>query len=254
MAFNYASVAGAGVSEIDDSILGMPLLNVIQTGSPQVKKSHKDFATKGIPGAREGDIVFAPLNTVLPQPVKAILLASTTLYTEWRPKSSGGGFIGNKPLSIVSDRNYCRGPAGTPDEYKEYLGDNELQYTVFAAIKFLDGVIWRKGFISFTSTELKTAREWMKAVKRLRFPGHPDLEPPIFAGLWNLTTGPKLNKKGDWMGWNITLDRVLDAEADEALLTESSAAFTQAQLSLPAPKAVVQAGEATIVDGKDPLY
>lgn len=237
MAFDYTKAAGQGVDQIDDSVLGMPLLSVIQTGSPQIKKSHKDYATKGIAGAEAGDIVFAPTNSLVDRPVKAIVLATTTLYTEWRPKSQGGGFRGNRPLTIVSDRNYRKGPAGTKDEHKEYLGENELKYTMFFAVQFLDNGVWKKGFIPFTSTGLRTAREWTKAIKRLRLPNHPNLELPIYAGQWNLDTKAEQNAEGDWMGWSITMDKILDPVADEALLTDAQASHTEVQKSLPSPKA-----------------
>ncbi len=235
MAFDFNSAKGAGTDQIDNSILGMPLLNIVQSGSPQVKPSHKDYATKKIPGCVPGDIVFAPTNSVMKQPLQFIPLASTTLYTEWKPKNQGGGFLGNRPLTTVSDPRYKTGIKGTKTEYKEYLGDNELQYTIFVAGKFLDGDKWKLGFLSFNATSLKPARNWLKAIKTVKVPGM-DNDAPIFSAIWNLGTKVEQNAEGDWMGWSITMNRVLDATADEALLVASFEEHATVQKALPSPE------------------
>jgi len=253
MAFDYAKHAGAGTENIDKSVLGMPLIGIIQKGSPQFDETHKNHNQKRIDGCKPGDLFFAPTNSVLTRPLEAVVTGTTTLYTEWRPKSQGGGYVGSRPLTVTSERGYRRGAAGTKEEYKEYIGDNELIYTIYMSLRFRTGTKWENGIISFTSTQLKKGRAWLKQLTTLVIPG-TDIQAPLFAGLWTITTIAEKNDEGGWFGYEIKLGRVLDGTKDETVLMDCSAAFQDMQAKLPSPKAAAAIAEqATTVsaDGDD---
>lgn len=239
-AFDFKAHAGAGAENINKDVLGMPILSIIQKGSPQFDETHKNFGQKQIEGCRPGDLYFAPTNSVLKRPLEVIVTGTATLYTEWKPKSAGGGFIGNRPLTVTAQRGYSKGKPGTKEEHKEYLDGNELVYTIYVSLIFKVGEGWEKAIISFTSTQLKKARLWLKALLNLKVPG-TDIACPLFAGLWTITTGPESNDSGGWFGYDIKLVRVLDGVKEEALLNVAQETFTEVQASLPQARATVAA-------------
>jgi hypothetical protein len=239
-AFDFKAHAGAGSENINKDVLGMPILSIIQKGSPQFDETHKNFGQKQIEGCRPGDLYFAPTNSVLKRPLEVIVTGTATLYTEWKPKSAGGGFIGNRPLTVTAQRGYSKGKPGTKEEHKEYLDGNELVYTIYVSLIFKVGEVWEKAIISFTSTQLKKARLWLKALLNLKVPG-TDIACPLFAGLWTITTGPESNDSGGWFGYDIKLVRVLDGVKEEALLNVAQETFTEVQASLPQARATVAA-------------
>ena len=239
-AFNFKAHAGAGAENINKDVLGMPILSIIQKGSPQFDETHKNYAQKQIDGCRPGDLYFAPTNSVLKRPLEVIVTGTATLYTEWKPKSAGGGFIGNRPLTVTGQRGYSKGKPGTKEEHKEYLDGNELVYTIYVALMFKKSDGWEKAIISFTSTQLKKARLWLKALLNLKVPG-TEIACPLFAGVWTITTGPESNDSGGWFGYDIRLSHVLDGVKDEALLNEAHGTFVEVQASLPQARAAVAA-------------
>lgn len=240
MAFDYKAHAGAGAENINKDVLGMPLLSIIQKGSPQFDETHKNFAQKGIEGCRPGDLYFAPSNSILKRPLEVIVTGTTNLYTEWKPKSAGGGFIGNRPLTVTTQPGYRTGAKGTKEEHKEFIGDNELIYTIYVAIMFKTGESWEKGVISFTSTQLKKARNWLKTLLNLKVPD-TNIAAPLFASVWAIGTEAEQNKEGGWFGYTIKLQKVLDADKDEALLNEAHDTFKATQAALPQARATAGA-------------
>lgn len=238
--FNIASVLGLGTDGIDKGVLGMPFVQIVQKGSPEIDETHKDHTAKKIEGCRPGSIIFAPERKILPGPVSIIPLAVISHYTEWKPRAQGGGLVGIQPLSIVSSPQYRKGAANTPDSNKEWLGSNELKFTILAAVRFLMGTEWKRGLVSFSATGLKPARIWSKQILNLRYSGMPDAVPPIFAAIWKFSSTMESNDKGGWYGWKIELDRMLDPVADQVLLESTFTEYNSEQAKLPRSAPVAQ--------------
>lgn len=232
--FDYTKAAGMGKETIDPGVLGLPFLNIIQKGSPEFDETHPKFTEKKIEGCRPGNILFEPERAILPQPLLVVPLAQIPLYTEWKPNK--GGFVGNRSLDITQDRNYRKGTPGTPTEFREYLGQNELVYTITFLLLFKQKDVWKKGMIAFTSTQLKAARLWSKTILGIKFPDQPNLEPPMFAAKYEVTTFADSNAKGGFFSWRITNAGLLSPEADQALLEQAFDAAKNAQLLLPRPQ------------------
>lgn len=198
-------IAGAGT---DDLRKPAPILEVIQKGSPQVDATHKDYATKRIDDASPGDIVLLSENRVVvfskkKQSLEVTPLAIGKCYVEFKPKNSGGGFVAVHPLAITADRRYRKGDGTEEGQYKEFLGQNELSYTVtiFGLAK-IDGVDTRV-MLRMTSTQLKKARDLEKMISLFRWEG-VKAQPPIFARPFKVTTVAEKNDKGGWFGWEFT--------------------------------------------------
>lgn len=237
MAYNPATSKGQGSDSIDPSVLGLPFLTIIQKGSPEFDETHAKHSVKKIEGCRPGNIVFGPKKKILAQPLLVIPVAQTTLYTEWKPRDQGGGFVGNRSLAVANQPGYHRGVPGSPTESKEYVGNNEIIYTIYFMFLFKDGDKWEKGVVSFTGTQLKHARNWLKTVASVSYAALPDVKPPMFAAQYQLSTAVENNARGSWFGWRVQQDRILDFTTDEALLTLAEASSVQAMAQLPAPSA-----------------
>jgi hypothetical protein len=251
MSFDYASASGVGTDTIDKAVLGQPFLNIIQKGSPEFDETHRSYADKRIDGCRPGNILFEPERLVLPQPLSVVPIAQTTAYTMWKPNK--GGFAGNMPLTITSHRDYRKGTPGTPSEFKEYLGQNELVYTITFLILFKDGLYWKQGLIAFNGTQLKWARNWAKTILGVKIPSLPaGVRPPIFAAKYDLTTFADSNGKGGWFAWKITSAGLIDPTSDQALLETALAATKEAAFALHNTQAQPTLAAATVVDGDNP--
>lgn len=255
MGFDYAQAAGAGTDTIDSQVLGPPFITIIQKGSPEFDETHKKYAEKKIDGCKPGQILFEPKRLILPQPLSVIPLAQTALYTEWKPNK--GGFVGNRDVTVTSERGYRKGAPGSKDQYREYLGENELVYTITFMILFRQQEGWHKGMIAFTSTQLKHARNWSKAILNLKFPEAfkvpADATPPIFASKYDLSTFADSNTAGGWFAWKIVPAGILDPERDQQLLSEAFEAHKEARTALPrASQAALTSAASEVVEDDKP--
>lgn len=233
MAFNFTEVAGMGTDTIDRSVLGPPFLSIIQKGSPEFDETHKKYAEKRIDGCKPGQVVFEPERAIVPTPFQVIPLAQTALYTEWKPDK--GGFVGNRTADITGHPDYRRGVPGSPTEYREYLGSNELVFTITFLLLFLHKGEWKKGMIAFTSTQLKVARQWSRILATTKIPG-TEQTAPIFASRYELETWADSNKKGGFFAWRLKSLGVMNPDQDQALLEEALEATKAAQSLLPRAK------------------
>lgn len=238
--FDYSKALGLGTSTIDRSVMGMPFIGIIQKGSPEFDETHRKHAEKKIEGCRPGNILFEPERAVLPQPIEVIPLATTTLYTEWKPNQQG--FVGNRDLTVVSHPDYRKGQPGTPTQYREYLGQNELVYTIYFLVLFKHGEKWKRGIIAFTSTQLKVGRAWAKQIVTTKIPGLEG-EPPIFACSYKLSTFADSNDKGGFYAWKLEKAKLLDPVQDQSLLESAFAETQKAQAALPRAQAMAELPE-----------
>lgn len=231
MSFDYAKYAGAGTKDLDKRSLGMPMLNIIQKGSPQFDETHRLHAEKKIEGCKPGQMVFNPTNSIIKPGTEMVIVGTQTVYTEWKPKTSGGGLVSSHGVDIVGDKRYRRGVPGTPTEYKEWLGENELVYTMYFSILFKEGSAWTKGILSFTSKQLKKARLLNKKLMSVKIPD-TDSVAPIFASLWSLNTVPESNDKGGWFAFDIKHLRLLDAASELETLTQAASTYEEGAKAL----------------------
>jgi hypothetical protein len=214
MAFELEKHAGAGLDQLDTQA-AMPILRIIQDGSPIVKKSDPAHEEKKIEGAEAGHLVFQGAESF--EEVEAIMLHQQISYTEW----SGGKPVANHPLSITNDPRYKPRGHNPGKPNAEALGENQIEKTNNTFVKFrAKGTDeWRLGIIPFTSSALKDGSGWAKKVSVLKY---GEIKAPIFCSVWNIKTKTGSNDKGSWYTWDITFNRLLDIEEDQALLEQNS--------------------------------
>jgi len=235
MAFNIDDYAGAGTDTLASS-QSMPLINIIQSGSPQFKKSHPAYEDKKIEGCEEGDLVYALDNTLLEKPLKVIPCKCEQTYTEWTDDNK---LVAVHDLSIVTHDDYRVGP--DPKNSKKQLhklGNNTLTRTDYYFVKFLQEDIWKDGILALKSTQLAISQRIsniIKSVSKDEQYTSRGIKAPIFGVQLSLSTISDSNDAGSWFSWDITDNYVLNLETDEALLEMGSEAYDSTKL-LAAPK------------------
>ena len=257
--FDIEQSAGAGTEDVPVTE-NAPFLKILQSGSAEIKKSHKDHSEKKIDGAKEGDIVFQKTGEVLTQPVVIQILDTRALWAEWRPKESGGGVVTHHTEAVQ------RHPELKRDGYKLFLGDNELVETIYAYISFEHKGEQDRGLIAFTSTQLRKIRDRNKAmlsdnkkeIEKHRYTGKDGkpLKPVSFSIQYKLTSVAENNSKGDWMGWKIDYGKLLDPTKpkEEALLLDLKESYENVTLpQIASPKSYVALTDEAVDDGGDPF-
>ena len=87
---NYSADAGSGFEETSQESYAIPFLSILQSGSPQVKKSDGAY----IKGAEEGMLIDSVTQTLFADGVEVIPCHYTQRFIEWGLREQGGGFFG----------------------------------------------------------------------------------------------------------------------------------------------------------------
>jgi hypothetical protein len=160
------------------------------------------------------------------------------------------------PLSIVDDPRYEQ---GRTKKYDEWLGANELKKTTYVlGLIELDGE-QTTAMLALAVTGQKVSRKLQGDIRKFRYDGDlKDIVPAVFARSFKLSSEYEENAQ-DQGYYNFKLEdpRVLDFEADEALLIAAESQAKQAQLNLPSPTAEPRAalpdsGSDEVVDADEP--
>jgi hypothetical protein len=211
---DYASDAGAGFENADKDSYAIPFLYILQSNSPQCKKSDGKY----IAGAEEGMI----FNTVTEQVIDGldgitvIPVHYERAFLEYGDRDKkDGGFYGvwapdservlNTP--VVESGDYA-GKQVTAEGH--ILTDTRQHYVL---IVNSDGT-FSQAVIGMSSTQIKVSRTWMSKMEgiKLKRPDGTSFTPPMFSHQYKLTTIAHSNEQGSWMGWKVeALGKVEDA-------------------------------------------
>lgn len=194
MALDFSADAGAGFEEADQKSYAIPFLRVLQSGSPQVKKSDGAY----IKGAEEGFL----FNTVTGEVVDGtdgitiVPCHYSRNYLEWSPRESGGGLIATHDVAEGEEilRTCHKGEKGedlTPEG--NVIQDVRNHYVL--VVKKDGG--YEPALLSLSTTQIKKSKKWMSLMRNIRIQGQPA---PMFSQQYKLTTVPESNDKGSWFG------------------------------------------------------
>ena len=210
----YSQDAGSGFEETSQESYAIPFLSILQSGSPQVKKSDGAY----IKGAEEGML----FNSVTQEfhgeeGVEVIPCHYTQRFIEWKTRENGGGFVGehlpSDPLigqTVRDEKGRNLTPAGNT------LNDTRNHYVLIRRNGQLSPAI-----MSLSSTQLKASKQWMSMMQGIKQknPATGMFEiAPMFSHAYRVTTVPQSNDKGSWFGYKFTMvGKVTDmAEYEEA--------------------------------------
>lgn len=197
--------AGSGFEEATSDSYAIPFLQVLQSGSPQCKKSDGKY----IKGAEEG-MIFNTVTQELFDGEKGLRIVPchyAQRMVEWKPRDSGGGFVGEHLVTdpIVNttykdDKNRDVLPNGnnlvdTRNHYVLVLGE--------------DGSI-TPALLAMSSTSIKTSRQWMSKMQGIKIKGpNGFVTAPMHSRVYLLTTSARSNDKGSWFVPDVKLDSIL---------------------------------------------
>lgn len=222
--------AGAGFEEATSDAYAIPFLYILQSNSPQVKKSDGAY----IQGAEEGMFYNTVTGDIYNGTEGGVILVPCHFaqrYIEWKPRESGGGFIQEHPptspligQTVKDEKNRDKLPNGNN------LVDTRNHYCLL----ILPNQTPQPIVVSMSSTQVKKSRNWMSKMNGLKMQvGNKLVQAPMFSRRYRATTVPEKNDQGSWFGWKIELlDEVKEVEV-----------YTMAKEF----KAAVQAGRAKAV-------
>lgn len=223
----FEGMEAEGFEEADADSYAIPFLAVLQSGSPQCKRSDGQY----IQGAQEGMI----MNTVTSElidgddGVEVIPVHYQRVYTKWVPKDEGGGFLGEFPIDTPeADRAEREGSKLVlPDG--NHLVDTRKHYCI---MKKADGS-FEPVLITMSSTQIKKSRNIMTRLRnlKLRRSDGKMFTPPSFANVLKLVTVPEQNDQGSWYGWKpdfSSLRQLNLSDQTEAELFEAAKDFREA--------------------------
>lgn len=229
----------------EKTALQVPFLRPIQANSPELIPGDPKY----IESAKQGQIV----NTVSGETFKEIEVIPCFHYStfmEWVPRNNGGGFVkdhgydaGERLLAT------CVKPEGSNRD--TLPNGNELVATeTYFVLHVREGGEAQQAIMSFTSTQLKKARNWNSKIrmKKTTIPGvqgGPITGAPMFLNTWKITTTSEKNDKGSWHGIVIQDGRsVFSADESGQLYLQAKAAREWAEKG-------TKAGAINVVDVTD---
>jgi hypothetical protein len=210
---SFAEFGGQGLEGLGKDDLAIPFLTILQSGSPQCKRSEGAY----IEGAAEG-MLFNSVTKEVIDPIKTKLLLIPCFYdrnfVEWKVRENGGGFVAQHAVHIgLALLEETMRDEKNRDILRNGNQINDTRTFVVLAVTE-DGVTW-PAFITMTSTQIKKSRQWLMQQNLLKLKGPNGLyTPPMFASKWRVTTVPEGNDQGTWMGWAFTHEGYLAGPKD----------------------------------------
>lgn len=176
----FGGAIDAGQTSSED--FAIPFLYILQSGSPQVKKSAGEY----VKGAEEG-MIFNTVSKQLYQTVLVLAAHYERVFIEWIPRKLGGGFVAR----------YKEAPEYEVNEDGAWVlpNGNELKDTRqwYVLIINEDGSS-EPATIGMSGSNIKASKRMMTTY-RLQKSKKPFV----------LTTVPKENDKGSWFAWDFSV-------------------------------------------------
>jgi len=218
VAINLEDDADQGFEDADRDAYAIPFLVLLQSGSPQCKKSDGAY----VEGAEEGKLFDSVTQEVYDgeEGIAVVPCHYQRSFVEFVPRDSGGGFVGqynaDDPIVDTAERN--------ADNRNVLPNGNELNDTRghYVLYKAADGT-WRPALLAMTSTNLSVSKRWM-ALMRGRTGINVNDKPfikPMFSGVYQLKTKPRQNDQGSWF----VFDPHFLAEVNEVPLYQQAKQF-----------------------------
>jgi hypothetical protein len=199
VAEDYGQYAGAGFEGHTKEDYAVPFINVLQSNSPQVDE---------IKEAKAGMFINTVTNDLIPGEEGVCLIPCHTshIYVEWKPRDSGGGFVGLHQL----DSDIVKQCRATQDFGKFKLANgNDLIETfyVYAVIAYDDGRT-EQAVLAFSSTKIKAYKNWMSKARTVQviLPDGKRQNPPLFAHKYRMKSFKDRNSKGEFYNVDINFD------------------------------------------------
>lgn len=176
----FGGAIDAGQTTAED--FAIPFLYILQSGSPQVKKSAGEY----VEGAEEGNI-YNTVSKELYENVMVLAAHYERVFIEWVPREKGGGFVARykeEPEYEVNEKGDWVLPNGN------HLKDTRQWYVL---VINPDGSS-EPATIGMSGSNIKTSKRMMTTY-RLQHTKKPFI----------LNTVPRENEKGSWFAWDFSV-------------------------------------------------
>jgi hypothetical protein len=203
--------AGEATENMGQDDYAMPFLALLQSGSPQVKKTDARY----IAGAEDGFFFNTVEKTVYDPADDGLVFvpcAYRRSYVEWKPREAGGGFCGEH-LPGEEPKSY-------PDEKNRDMleNGNELKDTRYwyGYVVNADGT-FDAAVIGMTRTQLRPSKAWVNLTAKNIWPDGVQRakEPPMY--VWSYKLKTVAQQKDEYSFWNYDITRG-DPVTDPALI------------------------------------
>lgn len=194
-----AGAAGMGLEDVRPDDLAMPMFRLLQSLSPETKKSDSSY----VPGASEGQW-FDTVSRTVYDSIVFIPSRYVTHYIEWKPRKEGGGLVANHG----SDRSVLSRCSRDPETGREVTPEgNEIVPTATWYGIVASGVtggeevsLNKRAVITLSGTQQKVSRKWVSDIAsvKLRDKNGNPFTPPTFAMAYRLSSVPTKNDQGSW--------------------------------------------------------
>ena len=203
---DLAEFSGAGFQNATVDSYAIPFLQLLQSGSPQCKRSDGAF----IEGASEGMLLDTVTNEVIDvfkKPIRLVAVFYKEAKVEWKIRENGGGFVEEHPMSFD--------PKTERDEKNRDImpnGNQLVDTATFYVLRLKDDGVPAPMVLTMTSTQRKKARKFLTTLNApLRYNGQLVPRPPMFLRVFEFWTKAESNDKGSWFGWDFKEVGLADA-------------------------------------------
>ena len=207
LASTFEELDDMGFETATADSFAIPFLAILQSNSPQVKKTSGSY----IDGASEGMLLNTVQNKTLEGEKDGVLVIPCAYrqgFVEWIPRDSGGGFVTEYDASAA--------PATTrDDDNRDVLPNgNELIDTRYHSVLLVneDGTA-SPIVIAMTRTQVKKSKRWMSLMQDIRFPksdGSGTYTPPMFSHVYRLKVVPEQKDEYSWWNWDISKEYMIE--------------------------------------------
>jgi len=194
--------AGSGLQNITTNDLQMPIVRILQSNSPQCKRSEGAY----IAGAIEGMLINNVSNELMDgtKGIRVIPAFFEKKYLEWKPNR--GGLAGIHDVDTPLKNQVTMMPDKAGKMLPTLANGNNLSEVAQHYVLILkeDGT-FEPAVLSMASSQLKTSRIWNSLMKKIVLSdgkgGH--FTPASFLMTYKITTIPKTKDNNSWYVFNV---------------------------------------------------
>lgn len=193
--------AGEASENATQDDYAMPFLSLLQSGSPQCKKTDP----RRVEGAEEGMFFNTVDKSVYDneEGVRFVPCGYRRSFVEWKLREDGGGFVGEflpgeEPKTVTDEKN------------RDILDNgNELKDTRYwYGFVINDDGSTDAAVIGMTRTQLKPSKAWFNLVTKNVWPDDVQRakEPPMYVWSYRLKSVPQQKDDHSFWNWDVTRD------------------------------------------------
>lgn len=221
------SKAGQGMEQVKMADVLMPRVSILQSLSPQLKRSKPEF----IEGAQEGQIYNAQTNQ-LSDSIRVIPCAYIRHHLEWKPNR--GGLVADHGEAGEALLAHCR----RDDKNFDILPNGNILIPT-ATWYCIDAANGRQCVIPMSRTQLRPSRRWMSmATSEVINPRdfdpndtRPPFNPPLFFRAYDLTTVTRQDEQNEWFVWSVSAGPDIFSLDDDGSLVAKAVQFRDLVMS-----------------------